>query len=139
VICVLLIAADVGLIVETKPSPEAIVWNAWSPQAVEEAQKAGHPVLVDFTARTCLTCQVNKRTSIEIPSTRAKLKQTGTVALVGDFTREDPLIAKELQKFSGGGIPLVLVYSKETSKPPEILPTILSPSAVQDALTKAAE
>jgi thiol:disulfide interchange protein DsbD len=139
VICLLLVAAGIGLLDETKPSPGAIVWNAWSPQAVEEAQRAGHPVLVDFTARTCLTCQVNKRTSIEIPSTRAKLKQTGTVALIGDFTREDPLIAKELQKFSGGGIPLVLVYSKDPSKPPEKLPTILSPSIVQEALTKAAE
>jgi thiol:disulfide interchange protein DsbD len=139
VICVLLIAAGIGLLDETKPSPGAIVWNAWSPQAVEEAQRAGHPVLVDFTAKSCLTCQYNKRTSIEIPSTRAKLKQTGTVALVGDYTREDPAIALELHKFNGGGIPLVLVYSKDPSKPPEKLPTILSPSIVQDALTKAAE
>src|ERR1700722_12433715 len=132
VICVLLVAADIGLLVETKPSPDAIAWNTWSPQAVEEAQREGHPVLVDFTARTCLTCQVNKRTSIEIPSTRAKLRQTGTVALVGDFTREDPAIARELQKFSGGGVPLVLVYSKDPSRPPEKLPTILSPADVQE-------
>jgi thiol:disulfide interchange protein DsbD len=138
-ICVALIAADVGLLVETRPSPDSIVWQTWSPQAVEEAQRAGHPVLVDFTAKSCLTCQVNKRTSLEITRTRAKLKQIGGVALMGDFTREDPAIANELHQFNRGGVPLVLVYSKDISKPPETLPVILSPSIVLDALTKAAE
>ncbi len=137
-ICVILVAADFGLLIETKPSSEAIAWKAWSPQAVEDAQRAGHPVLVDFTAKSCLTCQVNKRTSLEIARTRAKLKEIGAVALIGDFTREDPAIARELQEFSGGGVPLVLVYSKDASKPPEKLPTILSPSVVLDALDRAA-
>jgi thiol:disulfide interchange protein DsbD len=137
-ICVVLIAADFGLMAETKPSKDAIVWNAWSPQAVEEAQRAGHPVLVDFTAKSCLTCQVNKRTSLEIDRTRAKLKEIGAVALEADFTREDPAIARELQKFSGGGIPLVLVYSKDPSKRPQKLPVLLSPSIVLAALDQAA-
>jgi thiol:disulfide interchange protein DsbD len=139
VICVALIAADFGLLVETKPAKDAIVWKLWSPQAVEDAQRAGHPVLVDFTAKSCLTCQVNKRTSLEIARTRAKLRQIGAVTLVGDFTRDDPAIAGELQQFNRGGVPLVLVYSKDPSKPPQTLPVILTPAIVLGALDEAAQ
>jgi thiol:disulfide interchange protein DsbD len=139
VICIVLIAGDFGLRFETKPSPAAIAWQTWSPQAVEQAQRDGHPVLVDFTAKSCLTCQVNKRTSLEIDRTRAKMRKIGAVAFVGDFTREDPAIAGELQQFDRAGVPLVLVYSKAVSKAPEVLPVILTPSIVLDALGRAAQ
>ena len=43
-------------------------------------------MLVDFTADWCLTCQVNKKIAIEIPSVRKKLKEINAVALVGDYT-----------------------------------------------------
>ncbi len=137
-ICVALVAGDFGFIMETKPAREAIVWKVWSPQAVEEAQREGHPVLVDFTAKSCLTCQVNKGTSLEIPRTRTKLLEIRAVALKADFTREDPAIARELHHFNRAGVPLVLVYSKDPSKPPETLPVWLTPSIVLDALDRAA-
>ena len=44
-------------------------------------------MLVDFTANWCLTCQVNKKLAIEIPSVREKLKEINAVALLGDYTR----------------------------------------------------
>jgi len=34
-------------------------WESWTPQRLAELQAAGTPVFVDFTARWCLTCQVN--------------------------------------------------------------------------------
>jgi thiol:disulfide interchange protein len=138
-ICAVLVAADLGLLIETRPSDEAIVWNTWSPQAVEEAQRAGHPVLVDFTAKSCLTCQLNKVSSLEIDRTRVKLKEIGAVALLADYTRGDPAIDRVLHEYNRGGIPLVLVYSKDPSKPPQTLPTLLSPSIVLAALDQAAQ
>jgi thiol:disulfide interchange protein len=136
-LCVILLVLDYALVLQGHSSK--ILWQPWSLQAVEEAQKAGHPVLVDFTAKSCLTCQVNKATSIEIDATRAKLKQIGAVTLVGDYTREDPSIGQELRRYGGGGIPLVLVYPKDPAKPPEVLPTLLTPSVVLAALDKAAQ
>jgi thiol:disulfide interchange protein/DsbC/DsbD-like thiol-disulfide interchange protein len=118
--------------------PGGIQWKRWSPEAVHEARAAGHPVLVDFTARWCQNCLVNKKTSIEIPEVRQKLDEIGAVAFIGDFTMKDPLIAAELRRHERAGVPLVLVYSPNLDEPPQILPELLRPSIVLQALDKAA-
>ena len=115
-----------------------IEWQAWSPSAVEKARAEGRPVLVDFTADWCLTCQANKKSSLEISSVRAKLKEINAVALLGDYTLEDPAITGELKRFERAGVPLVIVYSKNPQSPPNVLPAFLTPGIVLDALDKAA-
>ncbi len=121
-----------------KESTEGIDWQRWSPEAVAQARADGHPVLVDFTADWCLTCQVNKKTSIEIPAVRAKLKEINAVALLGDYTRFPDNITTELNRFNRAGVPLVLVYPKDATQPPIVLPEILTPGIVLDALDRAA-
>jgi len=97
-------------------------------------------VLIDFTADWCATCQVNMRTSINIASVRKKLGAMNAVTLVADFSKEDPAIAEELHRFKRDAVPLVLVYPRNASKPPIVLPDgYLTPSIVLDALDKAAE
>jgi thiol:disulfide interchange protein DsbD len=120
-------------------SSDGLVWQKWSTEAVAKARAEGRPVLVDFTADWCLTCKANKRTSIEIPSVRAKLKEINAVTFIGDNTDEDPLIATELKRFDRAGVPLVLVYPKDASKPPEVLPAFLTPGIMLDALARAAK
>jgi len=115
---------------------DGIQWRAWSAKVVQEARNAGHPVLVDFTADWCVTCQLNKKTSLEIPSVQAKLKELDAVALLGDYTNEDPAITAELKRFERAGVPLVLVYPADVAKPPLVLPELLKPSIVLDALEK---
>jgi thiol:disulfide interchange protein DsbD len=118
-------------------SANGIDWQRWSPAAVAAAQSAGKPVLVDFTADWCLTCQVNKKTSIEIDSVREKLKSLGAVALLGDYTHFATNITTELQHFNRAGVPLVLVYPKNPDTQPIVLPEILTPGIVLDALDRA--
>ncbi len=120
-----------------KESADGIDWQRWNPEAVAQARADGHPVLVDFTADWCLTCQVNKKTSIEIPTVRAKLKASNAVALLGDYTRFPDNITTELNRFNRAGVPLVLVYPKDVAQPPMVLPEILTPGIVLDALDRA--
>jgi thiol:disulfide interchange protein DsbD len=122
-----------------RTEPGGIEWLPWSRDAVAQAQAAGRPVLVDFTANWCLTCQVNKKTSIEIDSVRQKLKELNVVTLIGDYTRKNPDITAELKHFERAGVPLVLVYSKDATQPPQILPAVLTPGIVLDALAQAAK
>ncbi|MEW6161142.1 MAG: thioredoxin family protein, partial [Verrucomicrobiota bacterium] len=121
-----------------KESPDGIDWEPWSREAVQAARAAGRPVLVDFTADWCLTCQLNKRTSIEVPDVRKKLKELNAVALLGDYTRFDPAITEELKRFQRAGVPLVVVFPADPSGEPIVLPEALLPGIVLNALEKAA-
>jgi thiol:disulfide interchange protein/DsbC/DsbD-like thiol-disulfide interchange protein len=120
-----------------KTSPDGIEWYKWSHAAIEEARAKGHPVLVDFTAKWCVTCRGNKTSSIEIASTRAKLKEGKFISLIADFTDFPPDIAEELIRFQRPAVPMVLVYPADLTKPPAVLPTLLTPGIVHDALDVA--
>jgi thiol:disulfide interchange protein DsbD len=147
VICLLLVGSAYGYILEgqlqwrapLQAKETGIEWKVWSPEAVEKARSAGHPVFVDFTAKSCITCNLNLASSIEIDRTRAKLKEIGAVAFKADYTDADPAIGAELRRFNTSGVPLVLVYSKDLNEAPQVLPTFLTPTIVLDALDKAAK
>jgi thiol:disulfide interchange protein DsbD len=122
-----------------KESADGIDWQRWSPEAVATARAAGKVVLVDFTADWCLTCQVNKKTSIEITSVREKIKSLNAVALLGDYTHFPDAITTELNRYNRAGVPLVLVYPKSADAAAIVLPEVLTPGIVLDALDRAAK
>jgi len=118
--------------------PGGIRWHRWSPEAVAEAREAGQPVLVDFTAKWCLTCIANKKTSLDIESVRTVLADKNIKAFRADYTRRPDNITKELRRRGRAGVPLVLVFPADKTAQPEMLPELLSPDIVLTALHKAA-
>jgi thiol:disulfide interchange protein len=121
-----------------KYSREGIEWHVWTPAAVQEARASGFPVLVDFTADQCLNCKINKSRSLEIASTRAKLKEIQAISFIGDHSNVDPAITKMLRQYNRPGVPLVLVYSPDLSKEPIVLPELFSPKQIHEALDHVA-
>ncbi len=124
---------------EHQDTPDGIRWGDWSPEAVEAARASKRPVLVDFTAKWCLTCKANKKLAIDIPQVREKLKAIHAVALRADNTDPSPQITKELKRFGRAGVPLVVVFPADPSREPIVLPTLLSPGLVLEALDKASQ
>ncbi|MBI3418222.1 MAG: thioredoxin family protein [Verrucomicrobia bacterium] len=122
-----------------KSDPDGIDWQPWSPEAVAAARKLGRPILVDFTAKWCPTCQVNARTSLEIPSVRAKLKELNAVTLIENSWKKNSTVVAELNRYGRAGVPLVLVYPKDPQAEPFVLPSLLTPGIVLDYLAKAAK
>jgi thiol:disulfide interchange protein len=102
--------------------PGGVPWKPWSPQAVAAARAEGRPVLVDFTARWCLTCNTLVKPALEDEAVRNKLKETGAVALLADYTRVPSSITQELNKYGRAGVPLVLAFPKNPNEPPIVLP-----------------
>jgi thiol:disulfide interchange protein DsbD len=120
-------------------APEGIDWQAWSPEALQSARASGRPVLVDFTAKWCLTCQINVKPVLESAAVRAKLTAVNAVALLeNSFTKSDVVVA-ELNRYERAGVPLVLVYPRNPDSPPQVLPNLITERVVLDALDKAAQ
>jgi len=118
---------------------EGIHWQPWSETAVTEARAEGRPVLVDFTADWCLTCLLNLRTSIDVPTVRAKLTEVNAATLIADYTLQDANIGQELHRFGRDAVPLVVVFPKRPEANPIVLPPVLGPQLVLDALDEAAK
>ncbi|HWW55808.1 MAG TPA: thioredoxin family protein, partial [Sphingopyxis sp.] len=108
----------------------------WSQDAVAAAQAEGKVVFVNFTADWCVTCKVNERAALTNDGTRALFAGGGAVYMVADWTRRDDLIARELERFGRSGVPLYLVYAPGKATP-EILPQLLTPGIVADAVKRA--
>ena len=109
------------------------LWKTWSPTAVAEARAQGRPVFVDFTAAWCMTCQLNKRTTLADDEVLAEFERKGVVLMRADWTRRDPQITQALGQLNRSGVPVYILYGRAGTSP-TLLPEILTPSAVKEAL-----
>ncbi|MFY0563000.1 protein-disulfide reductase DsbD family protein [Archangium lansingense] len=111
----------------------------WDEAAVAAALKAGQPVFIDFTADWCLTCKFNERTVLTREDVRAAFAQHKVAFFVADWTRRDERISAKLAEFGRAGVPMYLVVSPAAPDKPEVLPELLTPDSVTDAVRRAAE
>ena len=103
-----------------------------------EAREADQPVLVDFTAKWCIPCIANKTTSLDIESGRAVLVEKNFKVFRADYTSQPGYITEELRRRGRVGVPMVLVFPRDKTTQPEMLPQLLTPDIVLTALNKAA-
>ena len=108
--------------------PSKLEWEAWSEARVEELVAAGRPVYVDFTARWCATCQVNKRVVFGSGEVLRYFDRNKVAALKADWTRQDPAITRALAALGRQAVPVNLVYRAGESEP-LMLPEVLTPGA----------
>ena len=119
--------------------PKGYDWEPWSSEAVAKARASGHPVLVDFTANWCPTCNAVVKPVLQSESVRAKAKEVGAVALLADHSLYPPEIQDELKRYERAGVPLVLVFPRDPNMPAIVLPETPTPGMVVEALEKASK
>jgi len=93
-------------------------------------------VFVDFTAAWCLSCKVNERVALGTDAVKKAFADKNVALFRADWTHADPLISQTLQKFNRDGVPLYLLYSPKAPDAPQVLPEVLTPGIVLEALNR---
>jgi thiol:disulfide interchange protein DsbD len=117
---------------ERSAKPADAAWQAFSPVAIEGLTQSGRPVFVDFTAAWCVTCQVNKRLVLNNDHVRRAFAAKNVALVRADWTRRDPEITRALAALGRNGVPVYVLY--RPGKEPLLLPEVLQPGLVHDAL-----
>jgi thiol:disulfide interchange protein DsbD len=107
-------------------------WEPYSRNAIEQYRAQGRPVFVDFTARWCLSCQVNERVVLDRGDVRRRLRDSGIVLVRADWTKHDESIASALTELGRSGVPTYVFYLP--GRPALVLPEVLTPGVVLGAL-----
>ena len=116
-------------------SPQAAAgerWQAWEPGRVEQVLASGQPVFVDFTAAWCVTCQYNKKTTLNNAALLADMDAKKINFLRADWTRRDPGITAALGQLGRNGVPVYVLYAP--GKAPVVLSEVISVDEVRAAV-----
>ena len=79
-------------------------WQPWSPQLQDKLLAEGQAVYIDYTAKWCLSCQVNKRV-YQDDSVQDALLDQNVQLLRADWTQKSPEILQSLQSYGREGVP----------------------------------
>lgn len=115
-----------------------LLWESYSEERLAKVLAQGRPVFLDFTAEWCITCQVNERVVFSSAEVRELLVRKNVTLMRGDWTSKNPAITEALRRFGRSGVPLnVLLISPRST--PRVLPNILTPAIVLEALNEIPE
>jgi len=108
-------------------------WEPWSQARVDIMLEKATPVYIDFTAQWCATCQFNKARAYT-SEVVALMRKKGVVTLKADKTKPNPQVEEALRKLGRTAIPVNVLLAP--GKDPVILPALLSPNDLLEALRK---
>lgn len=120
--------------VNAKTVEGELVWEVWTPTKVEELRKAKTPVYIDFTAKWCFTCQVNKRVYHDT-GLQALFQKKKITLLKADWTNENDDIKQALAALGKAAVPVNVLYIPGQEEP-YVLPELLTVENVTEALNK---
>jgi thiol:disulfide interchange protein len=112
---------------------DTLSWQPWSSNAVAQSLAEGKPVFIDFTAAWCVTCQINKKTTLSNAEVLQDFKAGRVTLLRADWTRRDPAITEALSALGRSGVPVYVLQAPGQS--PVVLSELLRVDELREALS----
>lgn len=100
-----------------------------------ELRTAGEPIFINMTADWCITCLINEKVALSTESVKNAFIAHKIHYLKGDWTNQNPEITAFLKTFNRSGIPLYVFYPPGNDSKPVVLPQLLTPTIVVDAIS----
>lgn len=111
------------------------IWQPYNQQQVQNLIDDGQSVFVDFTAKWCLTCLVNEKTTLNTEQFKNWAIQNRVHLFKADWTSKDKDITEALKRYGRNGVPLYIFYSAQDGDL-TILPQILTFKMLKDILAE---
>jgi DsbC/DsbD-like thiol-disulfide interchange protein/cytochrome c biogenesis protein CcdA len=129
------VLASSGRLAADEKGTRGLTWEAFTAAKLSEYRAAGTPVLIDFTAAWCLTCQVNERVAFQSAEVQDRLRRARIRLLRADWTSYDAEVTRQLSAYGRAGVPLYVLYGKTGD--PVVLPDgLLKAGTVVRALNR---
>ena len=114
---------------------DALLWESFDQARLEDLRSQGNPIFINITADWCITCLANEKVAFT-EKFYSQIKKNNITYLKGDWTNQDAVITKLLNKHRRNGVPLYLMYPKGGGDP-EVLPQILLEGILLRAIDRA--
>lgn len=112
------LAAAAGFWMLQKPKPLAVDFQEFGAAQIAQARQAGRIVLVDFTARWCLTCKTVEALVYDDPEVAKALRQDNVLAVKGDVTTADlPANGMLYDELKEPGVPVTVIFPPGAGPP----------------------
>lgn len=112
---------------------ETLNWQPYSQAAVERHLQNKEPVFIDFTAKWCLTCVINKKGALQSDEFERLVRKNKINLFTADWTNNDKAVAAALARYGRNSIPLYVYYDGK-SDDYLLLPQLLTPQILNDYL-----
>ena len=89
---------------------EELSWNSFNNNDLERSIKNNEVIFVDITADWCITCQINKLTTLNSSEIQNYFNNEKIKLIRGDWTNRNEEILSYISKYGKFGIPFNIIY-----------------------------
>ncbi len=114
-------------------STDKLNWKDYNSTDIAKLTSQGKTVFVYYTADWCVSCDIDERDVLNSKKIKNLFKDNNVVLVKADHTEySNPNIKKDFETHNYPGVPMYIVYSKNTSFKAKLLPDLITIEDIAD-------